>query len=158
MSRPAPRIPFADWPLHLFDERFGYAWYTEPSVLVIQTIHPEGTVPVAESLHDAIDDVLQRRWGAIAASGGLLIIHDWRTMQAYTSEARVAFLARMKRRERKYLRQVVVLIQDRPLLRMAAQTANLVMALSSGGTLRIATEATGLLAEYGIQRPLAEAW
>ena len=158
MSRPAPRIPFADWPLHLFDERFGYAWYTEPSVLVIQTIHPEGTVSVAESLHDAIEHVLQRCWDAISANGGLLIIHDWRSMRAYTSEARVAFLARMRRRERKYLRQVVVIIPDRPLLRMAVQTANLVMALSSGGKLRVATEATAVLAEYGIQRPLPGAW
>lgn len=144
--------------MHLFDPRFGFAWYTEPCVFVDQFIHPRGTVEVAEALHDAIDHVLERKRRVIEQYDGLLMIHDWRKMADYDTAARVSFLKRMKGRNRRYLRQVVTLLPDRPLLKMAVETANIVMALSTGGRLRVATEALRVLTELEVRVPIANAW
>ncbi len=157
-SPTVPRAPFADWPIQLYDARFGFAWFTEPCTFINQLVHPTGTVEVASSLHDAIDHVIAREWARIDKCGGLTIIHDWRKMSDYTSEARVEYLARMKRRDRKYLRNVVAILPDRPLLKMAVQTANIVMALSTGGRLKVTTQALPTLTEQGVQRPARGGW
>ena len=151
-------FPFSTWPVQLYDPRFGFAWYTEPCVFVNQLIHSRGTVEVAEGLHDAIDHVLARERASIERHGGLMMIHDWRKMTSYDTEARVAYLARMKARNRLYLRQVVAVLPDRPLVRMAVQTANIVMALSSGGHLRIATQVAPILTELGVHVPVGTGW
>jgi hypothetical protein len=154
----SPREPFADWPVQLFDERFGFAWYTEPCVFVDQLIHEQGTLEFTQGLNDTVDHVLEREHEAVAKYGGLLMIHDWRTMTGYTSEARVAFLDRMKKRKKGYLRHVVAVMQDKPLLRMAAQTANVVMALSTGGHLHVTVDPRVALSKHGVLRPTKAGW
>lgn len=154
----SPRDPFANWPVQLFDPRFGFAWYTEPCVFVNQLIHPQGTRGLAEALQDAIEHVLDREQEAVKKHSGLLVIHDWRVVTGYTSEARVAFLARMRKRKKGYLRHVVAVMHDTPLLRMAAQTANVVMALGAGGQLFVTVDPRVALVRHGVVPPTTAGW
>lgn len=153
-----PREPFADWPIQLFDPRFGFVWYTEPCVLVDQVVCQQGTRSVADSLQDAIEQVLRREREAVAKHGGLLVIHDWRAVAGYTSEARISFLERMKKREKGCLRHVVAVMQNTPLLRMAAQTAEVVMAFRTGGQLSMSVDPRAALSKFGVLRPKAVGW
>ncbi len=150
--------PFHTWVTQLKDERFGFAWYTAPCAFVDQVVKPHATVELVHALHDAIDVVLERYAEDVRTHRGLLIVHDWRQMKGYDSDARRVFLERMKARKPGYLRHVVAVLPDRPLLKMAAQTASIVMGFSSGGTLRIAQDPVPVLEEQQVQRPVGSGW
>lgn len=153
-----PLAPFQTWPVHLRDRRFGLAWYTRPGVFVDQIQKPHGTLEVAQALHDAIDHVLERQAKDLEQYGGLFIVHDWRQMQGYDSDARKLFLERMKARKPGYLRGAVAVVPDTPLLRMAVQTSQLVMAFSAGGKLKLATDPSEVLETYGVSHPTRDDW
>lgn len=144
--------------MQLHDPRFGFAWYTEPCVFLDQATVSRGTVEAVDALHDAIDHVLIREQAAIERHGGLLMIHDWRQLTGYDSSARVAYLRRMKHRRPGYLRHVVSVLPSSPLIRMAVQTANIVMAVSSGGNLRMVTDPQQTLREHRVVTPAAQGW
>lgn len=153
-----PLAPFQTWPVHLSDRRFGLAWYTRPGVFVDQIHEPHGTLQVAQALHAAIDHVLERQQEDLEQYGGLLVIHDWRQMHGYDSDARKFFLERMKTRKPGYLRGAVVVVPDTPLLKMAVQTSHIVMALRAGGTLKLATNLREVLETYGVSHPTRGDW
>lgn len=155
---PKPTEPFSDWPVQLYDSRFGFAWYTEPCALVTQSTRSHATLETVEALHDAIDHLVQRESAAIEKHGGLTAIHDWRLLGEYTSAARVAFLERMKQRKKRYLKQVVIVIPDRPLMKFAVQTASSVMSLFTGGQLLLTSDLRMSLARLTIARPTRVGW
>src|SRR5690606_5367856 len=119
---------------------------------------PHRTIEVANALHDAIDRVVEREASDFAAHGGLLIVHDWRAMRGYDKAARQVFLNRMKERPAGYLRGAVAVLPDAPLLRMAVQTANVLMALHIGGNLALATDASEPLRKHRVERPSRSGW
>jgi len=125
---------------------------------VNQILASHGTTEVAHALHDAIDHVLVHHAEDIAKHGGLLILHDWRLMRGYDTEARRQYVARMESRKPGYLRKVVAVLPDAPLLKMAVQTANIVMAYSSGGTLSFEMDPKVALEKYDVRLPRADAW
>lgn len=153
-----PRAPFDQWPVQLREERLGYVWYAPPATFVNQLLVSHGTAEVANRLHDLIDHVLEREAEDIRRNGGLLIVHDWRLMTGYDKDARRAFLDRMRQREPGYLRGAVAVVPDTPLLRMAVQTANLVMAFRTGGELEMATDPRPALEKHGVEAPVAGGW
>lgn len=153
-----PRAPFSHWPVQLADPQLGYAWYTQPATFVNQLLVERATVDHANRLHDIIDQVIERESEDIAAHGGLLIVHDWRQLSKYDSEARKAFVGRMRSREPGYLRGAVAVVPNTPLLRMAVQTANLVMAMRAGGKLEITTSVGPALAKHGVAVPTVTGW
>jgi hypothetical protein len=153
-----PHHPLTTWPLHFKDWRFGLAWYTAPGVFVNQIHQSHGSVAVANALHDAIDHVLFHHAEDLKKHGGLMVIHDWRKMTSYDSEAREAYLERMRARPSGYLRKAVAVIPSTPLLRMAVQTANIVMAMRSGGTLQFATDLAAVLEQYEVRHPTPNDW
>ena len=156
LAPPAP--PFEDWPVQLADPRFGYAWYTAPGVFVCQVHASHGTVEVADAVHDAIDEVIAKRRADFDRFGGVLMIHDWRLMRGYDTAARQTYLARKKVREPGYLRHVVAVVHNSPLMRMAVQTANLVMALRTGGNMTLANDPAEALAKYQVEKPTTTDW
>ncbi len=153
-----PRAPLAHWPVQLEVPGLGFVWYTQPATFVNQLYVERATVEHANRLHDLIDHVIERESEDIAAHGGLLIVHDWRAFSKYDSEARKVFVDRMRSREPGYLRGAVAVVPDTPLLRMAVQTANLVMALRAGGKLEIATSVGPALAKHEVAVPTATGW
>lgn len=148
-----PRPPFDTWPRHVVDERFGFAWYASPAVLVTQTVLACGTAAAAHAIMDVIDEHLARHADEVSAEGGLLIVHDFREMHGYVTEARQVWLARMRQRERGYLRGAVAILPDTPMLKMAAQTVNMFLALNSSAKLTLANEPREVLRRFGVRAP-----
>lgn len=153
-----PAFPFATWPVQLADARFGYAWYTAPGVFLNQLHVRQGTVEVASALHDAIDLVVERERQDYERFGGLLIVHDWRLMHGYDKAARQVYLDRMRSRAPGYLRGAVAILPDTPFLKMAVQTANVLMALHIGGTLALANDPNKVLQEHRVEMPTRRGW
>jgi len=146
--------PFDSWPAQLVDARFGRAWFAEPAVFINQLDAARGTVEAVNGLHDAIDHILAKRREVIREAGGITIIHDWRRRHRYDTEARQIFLERMRAREPGYLKTVVAIVGNTPFLRMAVQTANMLMALRSGGQLELALDAGEVLRNQRISAPV----
>ena len=146
--------PFDRWPEQLVDSRFGRAWFCRPAVFVNQLQVEQATVETVNALHDAIDTVLARRRAEIAAAGGIIMIHDWRELRGYTPDARKVYLDRMRSREPGYLKVAVAVVPDTPFLRMAIQTANILMALRIGGSLELTLDPDAVLRRYDVATPL----
>jgi len=156
MIRPHP--PLDAWPRQLVDDRFGFAWFIAPAVFVNQLVDAHATVTTVDALHDAIDHVIEVRRAELEAEGGITIIHDWRVLRGYDSEARQRYLDRMRRRAPGYIKTAAVVVGTTPLLRMAVQTANVLMALRTGGNLELATDLDTVLRRYAVGVPSTTGW
>jgi len=155
---PPPAPPFDDWPIQLADGRFGYVWYAAPSVLINQVHVPHATVEAVDALHDAFDRVIAVERADYERRGGLLFIHDWRRIDGYERPARQVYLSRMRRRTPGYVRKAVAVLPGTPLLKMAVQTANVLMALRIGGSFALASDPSEVLSEHGVERPTRVGW
>lgn len=133
-------------------------WFTEPCVLINQVCLPRATLDLVSALHDGIDHVIEREAESIERHGGIVMIHDWRQLTGYDTAARRAYLDRMRRRKGGYLKQAVAVLPSTPLIKMAVQTADLVMALGVGGKLSFANDIEKVLERHDVKRPLADGW
>lgn len=126
-----PRPPFLSWPVQLCDPAFGYIWFAHPAVIATQTTIEHGDLAWATYVHDRIDQALEHAATEVAQSGGILFIHDFRSLRSYDKAARLEYLQRMRRRRQGYSRGTIVAIRtDQPLLRMGIQAANLLLAVA----------------------------
>lgn len=145
-----PRAPFDRWPAHRLLGEFGHAWWAEPAVLVFQSAVPHADVAGAIALQDLIDDVRAAAAPAIARAGGLVCIHDFRSLQTHDSAARAKFVERMRRRPKGYLRAAVVVLETQNrILRLAIETANLVAATFTGGRVEVVSTPLDAIARAG---------
>lgn len=158
LHKVSPADPFTLWPVQLFDERFGFAWYAEPCALVTQLIHPVGTVEAAHALQDAIDHVVSEKHQDIAEHNGLLLFHDWRRMTSYDPDARVAFRDRMRVRDAGHIRHVVAVLPDTRRVRMVEGTATIARAIGVRSKLQVATEPWQMLCRHRIANPVFGRW
>ncbi|MBX3246973.1 MAG: hypothetical protein KF901_07315 [Myxococcales bacterium] len=60
----------------------------------------------------------------------------------------------MKRRAPGYLKHAIAVVGSTPLLKMAVQTANILMAMRIGGDLELATDLEAVLRRYQVKAPL----
>jgi len=149
-----PRPPFESWPVHLADERFGFAWYCGAGVIVTQATLTHGTQEAAHAYHDFADRVLVDHAEEVTRAGGLYVIHDLRILQTYDQAARRAWTERMKRRRNGYLRGSTVVVQEaNSLLKMAVSGINLMAALSLGSTIELTTDLPATLRQHEVQPP-----
>lgn len=152
-SSPRPDAPFLRWPVQHHDPRFGFAWYADPATFVCQLQITHGDVSAAEGINDALDRVILGKRDEIAAAGGLLVIQDFRAAKSYTSEARKAFVERLKKRPRGYSRGVYVAVGVNPLLRMAVQTVNIAFTMTIGGAIKLVTDPLETISHFRVQTP-----
>ncbi|MCB9599518.1 MAG: hypothetical protein H6722_23055 [Sandaracinus sp.] len=155
---PRPGAPFEAWPDQWVDPRFGRVWVRPADderrlLLVNQTTVRHATLEGVHLLHDVIDRVLARDGAAIRARGGMDFLHDWRSIAGYDSEARKGYLARMSRREPGYIAHAIAVVPNTPLVRMAVQTANVIMALGVGGNFELATDTRAAMRRFGNDPP-----
>lgn len=116
----------------------GHAWYVASvGAFVSQTQVSRATVRGALTLSGWVDTCLAMDRARLAELGGLLIFHDFRSLDTYEAEARLAMTERIKARPRGYARQTVLLIQATPLMKMAMQVANVAMAVTGGKGMRM---------------------
>jgi hypothetical protein len=137
------------------DPRLGYMWFVEPNVFINQAQVTHADAPAAVAVHHWIDRALAAKRDTIAAAGGLVIMHDWRALKGYDSEARRVFLDRMRSRPAGYLKAAYAIVPPTPFFRMAIQAANLVAALRGGGRVEVATDPAPILARLGVLPPPA---
>lgn len=149
----SPLPPFADWPIQAHDPAFGFAWYAQPAAFVSQAHVRVGDETAVRVVQGWIDVVLAEREADIRAAGGLLVFHDWRLVERYTTEARVLYLQRMRARPKNYLRHSVTCVKGHPLLRMAVEAGNLVAAMTARAKVELAADPGLALARQGVQRP-----
>lgn len=103
-----------------------------------QTTIEHASLDWASYVHDRIDQVIVHAAEEIAQNGGLLFVHDFRSVTGYAKEARLEYLRRMRQRKPGYSRGTLVSIRgDQPLVRMGIQAANLLMAVAVKAPLSI---------------------
>lgn len=126
---------------------FGYVWYAQPAIIATQTCIAHASVAMATFVHDVIDRVIEQARRDIAEHRGLLFIHDFRSLLGYDTEARLEFLARVRRRTPGYTRGTVVAIRmDQPLLRLGVQGANLLLSVAMKAPVSMVSDPTDALA------------
>jgi hypothetical protein len=130
-------------------------WFVEPNVFINQAQVTHADVGAAVAVHHWIDRALAARRDTIADAGGLVIMHDWRLLEGYDSDARRVFLDRMRTRPTGYLKAAYAVVPPTPFFRMAIQAANLVAALRGGGRVEVAIDPGPILARLGIVPPPA---
>jgi hypothetical protein len=144
--------------VHRYEGEIGYVWYTQPCAFVSQLVASHATAAMAAWMQDQIDHVLGADAERIGARGGLLVIHDWRSLQGYDTEARRVFFERMRRRPKRYLRAAIVCVPPTPLLRMAVEAANLLAALHLNPPVELALDPAPALVEHGVEAPWPRAF
>jgi len=137
----ARQPPFDRWPVQHEDPRYGYAWYFGRGLIVSHLTISHGTKEGANAYHDYESSILRLHDREVAEAGGLFVIHDWRAIVTYDSEARRIWQERMKSRKKGYLRgSVVCLARAAPLLKMAVQAANLWASVLHGAKVELTTD------------------
>jgi hypothetical protein len=131
-----------------------YAWYTEPCAFVCQTVVDRGTKRDAEEITRLVDAVLDERSDEVKREGGLLILHDWRTMKGYDADARAYMMDRVRSHTRGRIREMVIVIEMSPLFQLALGAANAFLVLATGRNLRTVNAVAPELIRYGIKKPL----
>jgi hypothetical protein len=127
---PALKAPFDRWPIHAYRPAYGYCWFLrECAALVTQTHVPRADLAAARVLTDWIDQAVQYERDVWIARKGLLVLHDWRSLNGYDSDARALVIERQRRRPKGYARHVCCVVEPTPLWRMALTVADLTLAL-----------------------------
>jgi hypothetical protein len=146
--------PFDRWPVQHFDPRYGFCWYCGDGLIVSHLNVHCGTQAAAEAYHDFEEAILESEAREIVASGGLFVIHDWRSMQTYEPGARHHWQQRMQARRKGYLRgSVVCVARAGPLLRMAVQAVNLFASVTQNGKVELARDVDRVLQEHHVTPP-----
>jgi hypothetical protein len=154
-ANPTPAPPFEGWPTGGFDPRYGYAWWCGSGIIVTHITVAHSNRSTVTSYLDFESDILRKYAREIAKSGGLFVIHDWRTVRSYDSVARRIWQERMSERPKGYLRGSVVCVNKAaPFLRMAVQAANVVATLTHGAKVELTTDIESALRANGMPRPV----
>jgi hypothetical protein len=141
------------WPVQAVDSRLGYVWFVAPNVFINQAHVRRADAAAATAVHDWVDRALGASGQAIAAAGGLVVVHDWRTLEGYDADARRIFLDRMRARPPGYLRAAYAVVPSTPLFRMAIQATNLAAALGIGGNIELASDVVAVLERLRVVAP-----
>jgi hypothetical protein len=152
MPASRPRIPFAEWPVQLAVSS-GFIWYTDPGVFVTQSYIEHATLDGTMAMTTCVDAVLRYRGDELRRLGGLLIIHDWRSLKTWDTDARQHLVQRSKDRRPGEVRAVVIALSINPLLRMAAQVINVMMAAAGAASLDIVDSVAPALTKHRVKTP-----
>lgn len=116
--------------MHAFHPEYGFVWYCSAQrVLITQTTvtyaHREG----GRVLSDFIDLALREDAAGIAASNGLFLFHDFRSLTGYAADTRVLINERIKLRSPGYARRTIMVVRPTPIWRMAMHVTDLTFAM-----------------------------
>jgi hypothetical protein len=156
MTARRPHIPFAEWPVQLAVSS-GFIWYADPGVFVTQSYIDHATLEGTVAMTTRVDAVLRFKEKELAKLGGLLIVHDWRSLKTWDGDARQHLVERSKARAPGQVRGVVIALSVNPLLRMAAQVVNVMMAAVGAAGLDIVDSVTPALTKHRVKKPSPEA-
>jgi hypothetical protein len=151
-----PQAPFQTWTSGL-ESAFGWAWFSAPNVVIHQISVEKGTAAAAHAMSDQIEQLLTRHHEQAKSAGGAVVIADWRTIKGATPDARQAFIERMRARPPHLWRESVVVIQSTsPVLRLTAQSVDMMMAVAGRPRVQISNDIDAVLRKYYVTRPKSE--
>jgi hypothetical protein len=156
MPSDRPEAPFHDWPVDLFIEGAGYAWYRrDVGAFVTQATLAATTPGSADIVNDYLDHVVLHEQRSFARLGGLTVLYDWRTISSVDPASATRFIQRMAQRERGYLRRSAVVISPGTsfMLETALHAASAFAALALGKPVQIATDILRPLTDFGLRSP-----
>lgn len=154
MSSLRPLEPFQDWPVDLFIEGAGFAWYRRDlGAFITQSTLLKATAESSDLVNDYLDHILENERSHVAAMGGLLVFYDWRSIRGIEPAAATRFMQRLARRERGYLRKSIVVFSptSNALLETALRAASAFAAVAIGRHILIGNDIHASLAEAGIR-------
>jgi hypothetical protein len=135
----------------------GYIWYSDPGVFVTQAHMEHAKLEHVVPMSEYMDSLFVLKRTELGELGGLLIVHDWRTVKSYDTETRKFLITRLQERKRGLVRGVIIAVSMNPFLRMAVQVASAIMSASAGGRLQMVESLTPALIEHGVRAPSASA-
>jgi hypothetical protein len=156
MALDRPEAPFHDWPVDLFIEGYGYAWYRrDVAAFVTQATLTVGTPASADLVNDYLDHVLLHEQRSFARLGGLTVLYDWRSITGVDPSAATRFMQRLAQRERGYLRRSAVVFSQSPsfMLETALHAASAFAALTLGKRVQITNDILVPLSDFGLRSP-----
>jgi hypothetical protein len=149
-----PEAPFHDWPIDIFIEGVGYAWFRrDANAFVTQATLEAATAEAADLVNDYLDHVLLHEQRNLLRGGGLTVLYDWRSIRGIDPSAATRFMQRLAQRERGYLRRSTVVVSPSSsfLLETALHAASAFAALTLGKRVQITTDVQVPLAEFGLR-------
>ena len=145
-GRPEP--PFEQWPLHTFHRDYGFAWYcTQSAAIITQTTVAHARPGGGLVLCDWIDTALREDGPNIDAAGGILLVHDFRSLTGYDTETRVLINERIKLRKPSYSRGMITVVRPTPMWRMAMRVTDLTRAMLGMPPATLTSDITRLVEE-----------
>jgi len=150
---PTPRAPFSHWPVQEMDPEFGFFWWLDRATVVSQSFVPRFTVACAKAIHTRVDRVLAAKKDEVARENGLLMLHDWRSVDGYDREARQEFLDRTRARGRGYLRRSIIAVHTNPLVRMTIQSGCMLVSVFLGVSVDVVDDPTRTVGKLGLLPP-----
>jgi len=135
------------------DPDFGFFWALDDAIMVGQSTVPRMTLATADAVHARVDRLLAARRDEVQRMGGLMILHDWRSLEAYDREARQRFIDKSRSRGRGYLRASIVAVRASPLIRMALQTGNMLLSVFLGVSIEVIDDPTSKVRALGLVAP-----
>jgi hypothetical protein len=156
MASDRPEAPFQDWPIDLFIEGAGYAWYRRDVGAFVTQATLSTTTPAASDLvNDYMDHVILHEQRSFARLGGLTVLYDWRSIRAVDPASATRFMQRLAQRERGYLKRSAVVFSPSSsfMLETALHAASAFAALALGKRVQILTDILVPLAEFGLRSP-----
>jgi hypothetical protein len=156
MAIDRPEAPFHDWPVDLFIEGVGYAWYRrDVGAFVTQATLALATPAAADLVNDYMDHVILHEQRSFARLGGLTVLYDWRSIKGVDPASATRFMQRLAQRERGYLRRSAVVFSPSSsfMLETALHAASAFAALTLGKRVQILTDILVPFAEFGLRSP-----
>jgi hypothetical protein len=150
-----PRFPFQDWPIQL-STAIGFVWYTSPGVFVSQLTIPHATLEHARTLTSSVAAVVEAKRSDFAEFGGLLVLHDWKSLKSYDAAARSHVFSELRARRKGDVRGVIVSLTLTPLLRMAIEAGNALLTATTGRSVEIVPSISAVLGKYRVEKPSDE--
>lgn len=149
-----PRVPFLGWPVQLYDAqgRF-FLWYVAPATLVSQFDREEVDLHTMQRFVRLVDGLRESERTAIRAAGGLVAIHDWRRVRHVAPAARSYMWAASKKLGTGDLRAVHAAMPLGPMIRLLAETYNLLISQVARVPVCIHADPLPVLAQYRVSPP-----
>lgn len=123
-----PLDPFNHWPIQLRDDvgRF-YLWYIEPNVIVSQMQRAELDLLTTQRFVRRIDAAREAARTEIRGAGGLIAIHDWRSIERVAPAARSFLWAASRKFTPGDIREVHTAVGLSPFARLIVETYNVLI-------------------------------
>ena len=148
-DRAAP--PFETWPVQLWARDIGLRiWYAEPAVFVTQISTKVARLPQAQMIGQAMDHVLRRFRQQVDMHHGLLVIHDWRSVEVFEADANSYYTHRISGYQRGEQRGASIALKANPFVRGMLQLGAIAMPFRTGHPVSFIQDPLSLLAVHAV--------